>query len=177
MYACECFWLHPSPKEFAPGEIMKLSWKIFPHNGKEDFQRKLEEFSSVIKVDAEQYVLFPGEKSRIHIHPCFPAETLSVNGHSVMVNENGTCDYLFKADAPGEYVLQVEAGTVRTICRLYVQEGLNRLVEKRCRFIVQNQQYSGKIKELDGAYLAYYIDENHLVDTRDVDFYQGRERH
>lgn len=171
-----CFWLHPSPKEFAPGEIMRLSWKIFPHNGKEDFQRKLEEFSSVIKVDAEQYVLFPGEKSRIHIHPCFPAESVKVNGHNLVVNPDGTCDYLFEADVPGEYLLDVEAGTIRTKCRLYVQERIESLVEKRCRFIAQNQQYRGKIKELEGAYLAYDNEEKHLVYTPENDFNAGRER-
>ena len=32
-----CFLLHPEPKEFAPGEIMTISWTIFPHRGKDDF--------------------------------------------------------------------------------------------------------------------------------------------
>ena len=51
-----CFWLHPSPKEFAPGEEMHISWKIFSHNGKEDFKKKAKKFSSVIWVEAERYV-------------------------------------------------------------------------------------------------------------------------
>ena len=49
-----CFWLHPSAQEFAPGDTMTLEWKVFPHQGREDFREKLRAFSQVILVDAEQ---------------------------------------------------------------------------------------------------------------------------
>ena len=48
-----CFWLHPSAQEFAPGDTMKLEWKVFPHRGREDFREKLRAFPRVILVDAE----------------------------------------------------------------------------------------------------------------------------
>ena len=33
-----CFYLHPSPMEFQPGECKVIRWVIFPHSGKEDFK-------------------------------------------------------------------------------------------------------------------------------------------
>ena len=43
---------------------MKLEWKVFPHQGREDFREKLRAFSQVILVDAEQYAIYPGETSK-----------------------------------------------------------------------------------------------------------------
>lgn len=52
-------------------------------------------------------------------------------------------------------MLSICADEVKTICRLLVQERPETLAAKRCAFIVDHQQYHGKIKELQGAYLPY----------------------
>ena len=91
-----CFWLHPSAQEFAPGDTMKLEWKVFPHQGREDFREKLRAFSQVILVDAEQYVIYPGETSKVTIEPVFQAENVTVNGTSLEKTENGVYEYLFE---------------------------------------------------------------------------------
>ena len=91
-----CFWLHPSAQEFAPGDTMTLEWKVFPHQGREDFREKLRAFSQVILVDAEQYVIYPGETSKVTIEPVFQAENVTVNGTSLEKTENGVYEYLFE---------------------------------------------------------------------------------
>ena len=171
-----CFLLHPSPKEFAPGESMTITWKLFPHQGKEDFYRKLQKYSSVISVQSEKYVLFTGEKTVLTIKSAFLAETVKINGNVIQKEEDGTYRYLFVAEKTGEFRFTVEADQVKTVCRLFVQESLEQLAEKRCRFIAEHQQYEGKIKELQGAYLAYDNEEQHLVYTPENDFNAGRER-
>ena len=171
-----CFWLHPSAQEFAPGDTMKLEWKVFPHRGREDFREKLRAFPRVILVDAEQYVIYPGETSKVTIEPTFPAEKVTINGASLEKTENGVYEYLFENEKTGEYVLSICADEVKTTCRLLVQERPETLAAKRCAFIVDHQQYHGKIKELQGAYLPYDNEEKILVCTPENDFNAGRER-
>ncbi|MFZ2130419.1 MAG: hypothetical protein WAV44_07415, partial [Fusicatenibacter saccharivorans] len=171
-----CFWLHPSAQEFAPGDTMTLEWKVFPHQGREDFREKLRAFSQVILVDAEQYVIYPGETSKVTIEPVFQAEKVTVNGASLEKTENGVYEYLFENEKTGEYVLSICADEVKTTCRLLVQERPETLAAKRCAFIVDHQQYHGKIKELQGAYLPYDNEEKILVCTPENDFNAGRER-
>ena len=164
-----CFWLHPSAQEFAPGDTMKLEWKVFPHRGREDFREKLRAFPRVILVDAEQYVIYPGETSKVTIEPTFPAEKVTINGASLEKTENGVYEYLFENEKTGEYVLSICADEVKTTCRLLVQERPETLAAKRCAFIVDHQQYHGKIKELQGAYLPYDNEEKILVCTSEND--------
>lgn len=171
-----CFWLHPSAQEFAPGDTMKLEWKVFPHRGREDFREKLRAFPRVILVDAEQYVIYPGETSKVTIEPTFPAEKVTINGASLEKTENSVYEYLFENEKTGEYVLSICADEVKTTCRLLVQERPETLAAKRCAFIVDHQQYHGKIKELHGAYLPYDNEEKILVCTSENDFNAGRER-
>lgn len=171
-----CFWLHPSAKEFAPGEEMHISWKIFPHSGKEDFKEKAKKFPSVIWVESEHYVLYPGERTRVWIRPPFGAEEIFVNGEKAAVNCDGEAVYEFISETLGEYILSVEAGGRKTRCRLLVQKHPKQLAEKRCKFIVEHQQYHGTIRELHGAYLAYDTEEKHQVYLPEHDFNAGRER-
>ncbi len=171
-----CFWLHPSAQEFAPGDTMTLEWKVFPHQGREDFREKLKTFSQVILVDAEQYVIYPGETSKVTIEPAFEAEKVTVNGVPLEKTENGVYEYLFENEKTGEYVLSICADEVKTTCRLLVQEWPEALAVKRCEFIIDHQQYHGKIKELQGAYLPYDNEEKILVCTPENDFNAGRER-
>lgn len=171
-----CFWLHPFAQEFAPGDTMKLEWKVFPHRGREDFREKLRAFPRVILVDAEQYVIYPGETSKVTIEPTFPAEKVTINGASLEKTENSVYEYLFENEKTGEYVLSICADEVKTTCRLLVQERPETLAAKRCAFIVDHQQYHGKIKELQGAYLPYDNEEKILVCTSENDFNAGRER-
>lgn len=171
-----CILLHPSPKEFAPGETMTITWKLFPHQGKEDFYRKLQEFPSVISVRSEKYVLFTGEKTTLTIEPAFSAETVKINGRVLQKDADGAYHDCFTAEKTGEFRFTVEADHVKTVCRLFVQTPLKQLAERRCQFIAEHQQYDGAIKELQGAYLIYDNEEQHLIYTPENDFNAARER-
>lgn len=171
-----CFWLHPSPRELDAGEVMKISWKIFPHNGKDDFREKLRDFPSVIQVEADYYVIYPGEKTSIRIRPSFDAKEVQVNGQKLTMNSEQSYVYEFDPEKLGEFILHIEADRVKTKCRLLVQERPEELVEKRCAFIAEHQQYHGTIRELQGAYLSYDNEEHHQVYVPEYDFNAGRER-
>lgn len=171
-----CFILHPSPMELEPGETKRISWTIFPHQGKEDFQRQLGNFSRYVKVEADRYVSFPGEKNCIRITPSFPAESVQVNGNQLTAGEDGQYRLEYTAGTLGEETFFICVDGIHTWCRTFVQEEMRKLAESRCRFIAGNQQYEGGNPGLKGAYLVYDNEEKHLFYNRENDYNGGRER-
>ncbi|MGN0315045.1 MAG: hypothetical protein ACI4EG_09695 [Fusicatenibacter sp.] len=170
-----CFLLHPSPVKLAPGESMELSWTIFPHDGKEDFRRKLRSFAGYVEVCADRYVLFEGETARIRIRPSFTARCVKANGH-LLQKCGESYVYEFPADRCGEQMISVDADEVHTWCRIFVQQPLYALAEKRCRFIAEKQQALETDGGLAGAYLIYDNEEQHRFYSAENDFNAGRER-
>ena len=179
-----CFLLHPGALQFDAGETKRISWKIFPHQGKEDFLRRLGEESRFVDVRAERYVLFPDEKISLRIRPAFPARTVTVNGDAaVFWPEEGGFQpqagvWLWEADAGklGEKWLNILADGVETRCRILVQERPDVLSRRRCQFLARKQQYQGKVECLRGAYLIYDNEGEQPVYRPENDFNGGRER-
>lgn len=170
-----CFYLHPEGMELEAGEEKVIRWVIFPHEGKEDFLKKAGEYNPhFVDVRADRYVLFPGEKSVLTIRPAFQAEQVSVNGEA-LTEEDGIYTYTFTAAEPGEKVFEIAADQVHTRCRLFVQEEIHSLTEKRCHFIAEHQQYE-KEGMLKGAYLIYDNEEERQIYRPENDFNGGRER-
>lgn len=170
-----CFWLHPSPMEFDAGESKQICWTIFQHEGKEDFKNKLGQLSQYIGVEANRYVLFLGETGEIRITPSFPVESILIDGKAYPVKE-GACLMQFSTDRCGERRFEIEAGGIRTWCRVCVIQKPDALVSARCDFIAKHQQYHGRITQLEGAYLAYDNEDGTCVYTPENDYNGGRER-
>lgn len=170
-----CFYLYPSPMEFQPGESKMIKWVVFPHKGKADFKMQAAKHCRFVDVQAERYVLFLGEKSRIEICPAFKADLVTVNG-KVAACRDGVFFVEYTAETPGEQIFHIEADSVRTWCRIYVHTELGQLAQNRCRFIAEKQQYHGSVRELQGAYLIYDNEEKHIVYQPENDYNGGRER-
>lgn len=171
-----CFILHPSPMELAPGETAQISWKIFPHEGKEDFVGRLKEISRFIQVEADQYVAFTGEQGCITITPVFAAACVTVNGNELKPSGDGSWKLEYCFPESGEHIFDIWADGVHTWCRILIQEPLLELAGKRCRFIMEHQQYKGKFSHLAGAYLSYDNEEKHIYYSSTYDYNGGRER-
>lgn len=175
-----CFYLHPEGMEFMPGETKRISWVIFPHNGKEDFFQKAGIYNKkFVDVRADRYVLYPGELCTLSILPVFQAKEVSVDGTVLKSQENGTrtdrYTYTFKAEQAGEKRIEICVDGIKTFCRIFVQENVQTLARKRCEFIAGHQQYE-KRGILDGAYLIYDNEEKRMIYTPENDFNGGRER-
>ena len=177
-----CFILHPSPFELQPGEELKLSWKIFSHEGEADFFEKAGKLTRFIRVNADKYVLFPGEGGEIKIEPSWEAKRVTVNGEAAQWLENGVFAYHYGYGREQEYgdrEFVIEADGVRTGCRILLHEAPEILADRRCHFIAEHQQYhapDGEKRGLDGAYLVYDNEEKHLYYNIENDYNAGRER-
>lgn len=175
------FLMHPTPFTLEPDESYELEWVLFWHEGEADFYEKLKAFGRFIDIKTEQYVYRTGEKINLKMYPSFPFSPESVtvmrSGMEIPVTvTDKMADLNESIENPGEYEYQIQIGGVSTICRIYVQVPLERLVKKRCRFITENQQYHNKNSRLNGAYLIYDNDEHKLHYDSDFDHNAGRER-
>lgn len=170
-----CFWLHPSPAQLGPGETMRICWTIFPHDGKTDFFRMLHGTKGFVRVEADRYVLFPGEKCEIKITPSFAAKTVKADGVEIQSGD-GVYSAWLEAGGYGERKIDISVDGVHTWCRIFVHENPEAIAAQRCRFIAEKQQYHGKVRQLQGAYLAYDNEEKTLVYTPENDYNGGRER-
>lgn len=175
------FLLHPTPFTLEPGESYELEWVLFWHKGEEDFYRRLKEFGRFIEIRSDQYVFQLGQKINLKLYPSFVFEPSSVkvcrNEMEIPVTVlEDMVDISEIIDEPGAYEYQIEIGGIRTVCRIFVQIPLERLVKKRCRFITENQQYHNKNSRLNGAYLIYDNEEHKLHYDSEFDHNAGRER-
>ncbi|MDO4621051.1 MAG: hypothetical protein Q4B09_10580 [Lachnospiraceae bacterium] len=170
-----CFWLHPSPMEFAPGETKRIAWTIFPHQEKDDFKEKLAQYSDTVAVEADNYVLFEGEELHITVKPSFACDTVTVDG-TRLENEQGSYHFTYAAEKAGEKRFEIAAGNRKTHLRVLVTKPIEELAQSRCDYIAKRQQYRGTLPELKGAYLAYDTEEQTHVYTPEHDFNGGRER-
>ncbi|MGN0149711.1 MAG: six-hairpin glycosidase [Clostridia bacterium] len=176
------FILHPSPVSLAPNESFTIKWKLFAHNGKDDFYNKLIELCpKYIDVKAENYIVFIKEKIHIEIEPVFNFNKgdvkITLNNSEVNFNTNGrkiTIDHI--PDRVGEYSYSINVNGIKTHCNILVQPELDVLAYKRCRFIAEKQQYHNPDSQLDGAYLIYDNEEKHMYYHSQNDYNGGRER-
>lgn len=173
--------LHPTPFNLEPGETYELEWVLFWHQGEEDFYRQLKEFGRFIEVRTDRYVYRQRQKVNLKLYPSFPFDPDSVhitrNGWQIPVTVTpDMVDISEFIPDPGVCEYRIEIGGVRTVCRIFVQVPLQRLVKKRCRFITENQQYHNTNSRLNGAYLIYDNDEHKMHYDSEDDHNAGRER-
>lgn len=177
------FIVHPSPIQmWAPGQSISIAWTLFWHDGVEDFYRQLPIHNPrYIGVEAERYVLFRGETSRVTITPAFSFEEgdvrVTYNGKDVSVAVNdGKVIFTAAGDEIGERTYRITVCGVTTFCRLLVQPKIEELAASRCRFIAEHQQVCAEGTPLDGAYLLYDNEEEHVYMSGSFDLNAGRER-
>ncbi|MDR0476198.1 MAG: hypothetical protein LBH43_21350, partial [Treponema sp.] len=157
------FILHPVPLEFEPGETNVLEWELFWHQGKDDFFSHIRRYPSYIEIEADHYVTFQGEKSGLRIIPRESQKNLTLSfGKTGLV--------------PGEKIFFIKGNNVNAWCRTIELAPLMETVAARCSFIVKKQQYSRSGSALDGAYLIYDNEEEHIFYTHKNDDNGGRER-
>lgn len=94
-----------------------LGVTIFPHQGETDFFRQLPEYCRYVHVEANRYVLYPGEEGMLTVRPAFEARQVTVDGQ-VLENSDGVYTLRWTARELGEHTFQVEVDGVQTWCRV-----------------------------------------------------------
>ncbi|MCD8012595.1 MAG: hypothetical protein LUG99_05385 [Lachnospiraceae bacterium] len=180
------FIMHPYIPLLAPGETVTIGWELFWFDKPEDFEFKLAEGRYTPVILAQQCTYFTGEKisfdvlcgervseSLIHIFCDQEEKKFSIRNEDEFLRLHCT----FEASGTGEHEIEVIIKDKKTKALFYVSPDLRKLVRKRCEFIAARQQYHGKAKSLNGAYLIYDNEENRLYYNHSWhDHNAGRER-
>jgi hypothetical protein len=177
--------LNPVDMALQPQESHTLSWRIFRHDGNEDFYGKILEYGSVAG-SSDRYVYEAGDTVNVEFKAKNRIKTpkMLMNGEDIpFVVENNRVTAQYPVAKEGNMIFRLQYDGDKTA---YVEclavSGIDKLIKKRTGFIMNNQQLNNKEDLRDGAYMVYDNDTDriYLNDTPNanpVDRDEGRERH
>lgn len=179
------FIFHPDIEEMNPGEEAVIRWELFWFDDREDFQNRIVESVNTPILLADQCTYFKGEEIKFTVK-CgeqVPESEIKVvcNGQQIPFSYDwketyGTLQCKYRAEKEGECTVEVKIGVHRVTALFYICGEFEKLVRNRCRFIAQKQQYHGKAKTLEGAYLIYDNQDERIYYSHRDDHNGGRER-
>lgn len=178
------FILHPDIPALAPGEEKTVDWELFWMDSPADFEEKALSHGSFPMLQTSQCTWFVGETL------CFRVRVQNMDQAAAVITCNGApvdftdtreggvrtlcCEY--PVACPGELHFTVELGDKQLRALFYGCLPVETLLERRCGFLAEKQQYHGKVASLEGAYLIYDNEEEQLYYSHDHDHNGGRER-
>lgn len=173
------FLLHPAAMRLGSGKSQSIAWKLFWHDGWDDFFAKLQAQDRFVRLDARRLVEEVGTPLEITAEAKHPLDkaTLTANGKPVEVTRQGnTLRATVPTPTPGEVKIELRDGDHLTWLNANVVPRIDDLIGARVRFILKNQQRNRAGDPLDGAYLAYDNETNTQVYSRTNDHNAARER-
>jgi hypothetical protein len=174
------FLLHPAAMTLKPGESRTIAWKLFWHQGWEDFFKKLKGTPGFVRITAKDYVVTAGQLLEIVVESETPVASpaLLANGTPVpFKTKDGKLIASIPTEKPGDLLVELDCSGGKTWLRAFVAPPTDDLIEARLKFIVSKQQRNAKEDPLDGAYLAYDNDiDQQVYNEKWRDHNAGRER-
>ncbi len=179
------FILHPDLPILQPEETVEVEWELFWFLDKEDFRKKLMETHGFPVVNSKQFTYFIGETIKFDVVAAgvFKEEEIQIKyknreipfalryeGDTTIV----TCEYL--VNSAEEIKIEIKFAERTTHVNFLGRKPLYEMIEERCRFIVEKQQYHNEGSFLDGAYLIYDNEEKKQYYSHLDDHNGGRER-
>lgn len=179
------FILHPELPTIEPGGTAEIVWELFWFEDQKDFGDKLLEKREFPYIEAENTTFFPGEQMYFLIRMQGRSDFAEV--YAEHNSENIPCRTRMEksmimveaagdTQEEGEYKFYISIGGKETYASLYRCADLDSMIQRRCRFIAEKQQYSEPGSHLDGAYLIYDNEEDRIYYSHLDDHNGGRER-
>ena len=138
------------------GEEYQLEWELFFHKSKEDFMSIISRYDNYIGINAMHYTVFENEIIDFTVKTSSGREPqIKLENEIIPLEktENGF-RVIFKAPHTGEYRFMIKDGDVSTWAEFAVKPPFRELLEKRVRFIIENQQCLDPESPLYGAFLV-----------------------
>ncbi|MFT4176153.1 MAG: hypothetical protein QM627_05815 [Luteolibacter sp.] len=174
------FLLHPGAMTIARGESASFSWKLFWHEGWDDFFKKLAKEPEFVRLTAKNYVVTTGQPLEITAESTTSLDSAKVSANGKPIEAkivNGRLEAIIPTTTPGDLLVSVEQNGRSSLLRAFVTPTSFDLIESRLKFIIRKQQRNTPGHPLDGAYLAYDNETGEQVYTpAHSDHNAGRER-
>ena len=179
------FILHPDLPILQPKETIEIEWELFWFLDKIDFKKNLMKTYGFPIVNSQQFTYFIGETIKFDVlsSGVFKKEQIEIKYQGREIPFQLECDgnitvvkcrYLVKE--PGEFKFDINFAERKTHVNFLGCKHLYQMIEERCRFIVEKQQYHKEGSVLDGAYLIYDNEEKKQYYSHLDDHNGGRER-
>ncbi|WP_066631067.1 glycoside hydrolase family 88 protein [Labilibacter marinus] len=172
--------LKVEPTTIKAADSYGLTWKVFWHEGYEDFYAKALQSGTVI-AEADKYFIPLGETAKMRFKSAKPLEEVScsIDGKSIKLKQTGnfiTAEY--KAKKSGDKIVTLNYGDKKTVINLYFSLPTDDLLQKRVDFIIDKQQMKNKSDQRFGAYMVYDTEINEIYQNIPfkVDHDEGAER-
>lgn len=163
------FILNSGHIELLSGEEYTIEWELFWHRGREDFYDVLGEYNSHIGIKAKHFTVFENENIEFDVTADCDDIRITVDGENVdAVKICGGVSVSCKPKRTGEHVFEINAGGAVTHADFFVSPELDAVVEDTLEFVVKHQQYIREGSHLDGAFLVYDCEENHVVNDENI---------
>lgn len=177
------FILHPDLGILSPGESCSLTWRIFWYENDFDFYQKLGEKENFPILKIEKAVFFCGEKAEFELcwNGQYEENDIRVTSSQLPIDvkflkEERKAICSFVPLNCGEIPIYIEVKGNQMKCLFWGSESIQKLVEARCEFIARYQQNHDQHSPLNGGYLIYDNEENHMFYSHVDDHNGGRER-
>ena len=151
------FVLDPESIMLKSGDEYEIEWELFWHTGTDDFFEKIKGYNNYIGIKARHLTVFENENIDFFVDaPNAENPEIILNGKQIdYEKESGLCHITYHPAAVGEHKFVINANGTRTWVRFNVKTEFKMLLEKRVRFIVENQQCLDPESPLYGAFLIY----------------------
>ena len=173
------FLLHPGAMTLKRGESATFAWKLFWHQGWDDFFKKLAATPGFVRLTAKNYVVTTGQPLEFTAESAGSLEGAKVfaNGQPVEARVEGRrLTASIPTTNPGDLVVTLDQDGRKSVLRAFVIPPVGDLIDARVKFIVRKQQRNAPGDPLDGAYLAYDNETGKQVYDSHADHNAGRER-
>lgn len=168
------FQLNPENKILKPGECYTIQWLLLSADNWNDFQTKAIG-NGLIIATANRYVVEEGEEVTVSFKSNFPSlkGKLLLNNKEVAEVNGDNINYTTTLNAPGEqiFTLSYDDGKKTSVECLTVSN-FDSLINRRCRFIAEHQQFIKSGDPRNGAFIVYDNDTESLY----INGESGRER-
>ena len=171
--------LNPPAFTLKKGEKYILSWRIFSHNGNEDFENKLMKYGGVV-AKSDKYTVEKGDTVTLFLLVGkLKKPKLHLNGNEIPMTGN-TVETVISTLGKNRFELLYNDGK-KTHLDILCVSNIDDLIAKRVDFILKNQRMNDTNDERFGAFMVYDNELNkiYLNDTPNcnpVDRDEGAER-
>ena len=157
--------LTPADMTLKAGERHEVSWRLFSHQGADDFYVQLLKRGGVY-VSCDKYVLEKGEKLKAVLHTDGSVKDVKAfyKGEEISCRKKGnTWTAKAKLQTLGDNAIEFRYdGGKTTYASCLVVSGEEELLERRANFIVDHQQMKDRKDPRYGAYMVYDCEDDKL---------------
>lgn len=175
--------LEPEDRMLQPGESYTVRWLVLPAVDWDDFHEKAIE-NGLVVASADRYVAEKREDVTVSFCSSRPSleGRLLLNGEEVSEVSGDNISYTTAFDEPGEYVFTLSYDDGRhTSVKCLCVSSFDSMIDRRCHFIADRQQFFRPGDPRNGAFIVYdndtesqYVNGESGWERADCD--EGRER-